>query len=222
MQPDTRLCRRTGLALAAVAALGFQQPSGRTQTLPDGTVLELCGVTSGTTHELVLGNWWQRTLGRVVQDRVPGFLPVAGNPSFVLGGPTVMGNQASFQSSRDGLVLWFRVRRKQPITMETYWGLASRSMTRDSHGCLLPCIQDGDGDSPLKESGPLLGRPVETIAVAEVPIYPRQEPQFEFGLYGHQGEEALARFTYPTPPPWRRLPGPRGVVRSPRPRAAST
>jgi hypothetical protein len=71
--PRNRIRLLTGAAAAALVAcllagLWALETLHRRdiRTLPDGSTLELAGVTHGTTHEVVHGNWWQKRLFPVV------------------------------------------------------------------------------------------------------------------------------------------------------------
>src|SRR5438067_976257 len=110
------------LALGAAACLGFQEPSGPRQVLPDGTVVELCAVTYGKHHEFFAGNWWQRTVGRLLAEDGPiiGVVNTGArtrvliramrpNP-FWRPGPSVADNCAATETYKDEPVLWFRIR----------------------------------------------------------------------------------------------------------------
>jgi hypothetical protein len=89
--------RRVGLIVIAVALLAMAiwlWSEEDMQSLPDGTLIQLCATTSGTTHEVNLGSRWRSNLRAVLPRTLARKIR-----------PPIMGQVTTTQ---DSLVVWFK------------------------------------------------------------------------------------------------------------------
>src|SRR2546425_733823 len=101
-----------GLTVAAGAWVLTREPPGQACRLPDGSLLELRGVSYGTQHRLIEQKLWQKLLAPLLPPALQGReVDIVGTPV-------------------DRLLLWFRSRNAPPARDLGRWVEAI-----DEHGC---------------------------------------------------------------------------------------
>ncbi len=182
------------LPLAAAGWYLLQEPGGRPVDLPDGSSLQLRGVSSGTRHHFPGGRFAQQWLGSVLPEswRAP--------------------DLASFTTPRPALVPLFVLRDPVPgavrdVRVEVY----------DAHGCRF-----GSGTQVrLSPAGPDPGRerPRPHASWAVLDSFPRSDRQVYFRLFSGQDPTPLAEFAAENPAP---APPADSSAAGPAPEAASS
>ena len=192
------------LALGAAISVGFQEPSGPKQTLPDGTVLELIGASFPAQSFPIASPWsraWNYARGRVFPfeaefERIfsPGTFSFR-RPKGSRGPQTfslrVLRTTAVADCSEKALAVWFRIHRNSAGRERPLDYLLAHAKVYDNKGDLYPHAVSGE--PVVLESEALERHSNERLDVLFLEAYPRRERQFQLTIAGlRQGNPPIS------------------------------